>query len=29
VHRHVDSVTKLQNLKKGGIVGILTETQED
>jgi regulator of PEP synthase PpsR (kinase-PPPase family) len=26
---HVDSVIKLQNLKKGGIVQILTETQED
>jgi regulator of PEP synthase PpsR (kinase-PPPase family) len=25
----VDSIIKLQNLKKGGIVGILTETQED
>jgi hypothetical protein len=25
---HVDSVIKLQNLKKGGIILILTETQE-
>jgi hypothetical protein len=26
---HLDSVIKLQNLKKGGIMGILTETQKD
>jgi hypothetical protein len=26
---HMDSIIKLQNLKKGGIVRILTETQED
>jgi hypothetical protein len=26
---HMDSVTKLQNLKRGGKIRILTETQED